>query len=109
MEDQGTPSPWRHHFQHDADGQRWERPARARHEDERANERSQADFDREGQPDEPRRPRFDHARRFEPRADERDEAGAARETDQVLGALHRLEREVHQLKEAQETPAPAAH
>ncbi len=109
MEDQGTPSPWRYHFRPYADGQRGERPTRARHEDERADERFQADFDREGQPDEPRRPRFDHARRFEPRAGERDEAGAAREMDQVLGELHRLEREVHQLKEAQETPAPAAH
>ena len=106
MEDQGTPSPWRHHFRHDADGQRGERPARAHHEDERADERSQADFDREDQPDEPRHPRFEHPRRFEPSLDEQDEAGTARE---MLGEVHRLEREVQQLKEAQGTPASAAH
>ena len=109
IEDQGTPSLWRHHFRHDADGQRGERPARARHEDERADERSQADFDREDQPDESSHPRFEHSRRFEPSADERDETDADREMDEVLGVLHRLEREVHELQEAQGTPAPAAH
>ncbi len=108
-EDQGTPLLWRHHFRHDIDGQRGERPARAQYDNERADERSQADSDREGQSDEPRRPRFEHARHFEPRTDERDEAGATREMDQVLGELHRLEREVHQLKEAQGTLAPATH
>lgn len=108
-EDQETPSPWRHHFRHNEDEPRWERPMWAQHEQERMDDRQRPDFDREdGQRDEPRHPRC-----FEPRMDERDETVASRQTDEILGALHRLEREVHQLKEAQEKPAapaaPAAH
>ena len=45
MEDQESPSPWRHRFQHDENGQRWDRPARAQHEEERADDRPRHDFD----------------------------------------------------------------
>ena len=105
MDDQGTPSPGRHHFRHDEDGQPWQRPARAEHEG--AEDHQRPDFDREGQSDEPRHPRFHHPRRFETPEADQDGTGSTAEMDQMLATLHRVERELHQLEQKQGVPAPA--
>ena len=107
MDDPGMPLPWRHHFRHDGDGQPWQRPARVKHGDERREGDQRSDRDLDGQSDEPHPHRFHSLRRFEAQADEQDEMGDAAEMDQIRAELHRLAREVHQLKEAHGMPAPA--
>ena len=107
MDDQGIPSPWRHPFRHDEDGQPWQRPARAQHGGEGMEGHQRPESDLDGRSEEPRSPRFHHRHWFEAEQDERDGMGSAAEMDEVLATLHRVERELHQLEQKQTVPAPA--